>query len=117
MFNVLDRAASNEGTSSAVMGAGMGLGMGLNVGNAVGGAMNEAINDNIKPQNNEQEKPEQPHEDNGIVCENCGAKLPEGSKILFGLRSEDSSEGKKSAHRAMPNYPKRQSSVLCAVKT
>ena len=48
MFNVLDRAASNEGTSSAVMGAGMGLGMGLNVGNAVGGAMNEAINDNIK---------------------------------------------------------------------
>ena len=70
--------------SSAVMGAGMGLGMGLNVGNAVGGAMNEAINDNIKPQNNEQEKPEQPHEDNGIVCENCGAKLPEGAKFCLG---------------------------------
>ena len=95
MFNVLDRAASNEGTSSAVMGAGMGLGMGLNVGNAVGGAMNEAINDNIKPQNNEQEKPEQPHEDNGIVCENCGAKLPEGAKFCLGCGQKIVPKGKK----------------------
>lgn len=116
MFNVLDRAASNEGTSSAVMGAGMGLGMGLNVGNAVGGAMNEAINDNIKPQNNEQEKPEQPHEDNGIVCENCGAKLPEGAKFCLGCGQKIVLKGKKICPSCKPNYPKRQSSVLCAVK-
>jgi membrane protease subunit (stomatin/prohibitin family) len=38
-LDVLEKAASNEGTAGGVMGAGIGLGMGLNVGNAVGGAM------------------------------------------------------------------------------
>ena len=70
--------------------------------------MNEAINDNIKPQNNEQEKPEQPHEDNGIVCENCGAKLPEGAKFCLGCGQKIVLKGKNLPIVQCRNYPKRQ---------
>lgn len=47
-FDVLDKAASNEGTAGNIMGAGMGLGMGFGVGGAVGGVMSGAMQ-NINP--------------------------------------------------------------------
>ncbi len=73
MFGVLDKAAANEGTSSAVMGAGMGLGMGVNIGSAVGTAMGNGMSD-LQPdsQNNNMVN---------IKCAQCGAQIPEGSKF------------------------------------
>ncbi len=38
-LDVMQSAASNEGSAGGVMGAGIGLGMGMNVGGAIGGAM------------------------------------------------------------------------------
>lgn len=75
MFSVLDKAAANEGTSSAVMGAGMGLGMGINVGNAVGTAMGNGISD-IQPETQIEEKI-------SVKCTKCGAEIPEGAKFCL----------------------------------
>jgi len=47
-LDVMQSAASNEGTAGGVMGAGIGLGMGMNVGNAIGGAMG-GIASNLAP--------------------------------------------------------------------
>ena len=42
-FNILDRAAANEGTASNLMGVGMGLGMGVPLGTIIGGAMGSTM--------------------------------------------------------------------------
>lgn len=74
-FNVLDKAASNEGTASSIMGAGMGLGMGVNMGNAFGTAMSGAmgtISPGMQPQNQAV-----------IICSSCGEEVPAGSKFCL----------------------------------
>ena len=74
-FNVLDKAASNEGTASSIMGAGMGLGMGVNMGNAFGTAMSGAmgtISPGMQPQNQAV-----------IICSSCGEEVPTGSKFCL----------------------------------
>ncbi len=78
-FNVLDRAAGNEGVAANIMGAGMGFGMGVNMGNMFGGTMNSAM-DNIQPN----VKPF--HEDlveKNIKCASCGASIPKGGKFCL----------------------------------
>ena len=74
VFDVLDKAASNLGMSSDIMGAGMGIGMGINMGAFVGGTMNGAMS-NIQTQNeNEQEQK---------LCKSCGAKILENAKFCL----------------------------------
>lgn len=60
-FEVLDKAAANEGAAGTIMGAGMGIGMGFGVGGTVGGAMTEVAR-NVAP--NESTR-----------CAACGAAL------------------------------------------
>lgn len=74
-FNVLDKAASNEGTASSIMGAGMGLGMGVNMGNAFGTAMSGAMG-TISPGT-------QPQNQAVIICSSCGEEVPTGSKFCL----------------------------------
>jgi membrane protease subunit (stomatin/prohibitin family) len=45
-FDVMEKAASNEGAGGQMMGLGVGLGAGMNVGNAVGNIANQYINTN-----------------------------------------------------------------------
>ena len=61
-FEVLDKAAANEGAAGTIMGAGMGLGMGFGVGGTVGGAMSEVAK-NVAP-------------GEAAKCAACGAALP-----------------------------------------
>lgn len=81
-FNVLDRAAANEGSTADIMGAGMGLGMGINLGNVLGGTMGGAmmnVQPNMQPvipvQNNAVSKE--------IKCTVCGASIPENAKFCL----------------------------------
>lgn len=75
-FDVLEGAAKNEGTGSAVMGAGLGMGMGVNLGGfisqAFGGAATAA---NPAPQPNEAQQ---------TKCTSCGELLPQGAKFCMG---------------------------------
>ena len=66
-FEVLDKAAANEGAAGTIMGAGMGLGMGFGVGGTVGGAMADAAR-NVAP-------------GEGARCAACGAALPPGAQF------------------------------------
>ncbi len=77
-FNVLDRAAANEGIASDIMGAGMGLGMGMNLGNVLGGTMGGAMT-NVQP-NMQPVKEEMPQM---AKCASCGADVPVGAKFCL----------------------------------
>jgi len=101
-FNVLDRAAANEGSASNIMGAGMGLGMGVNLGNVFGNTMTGAMG-SILPVNGSGadlcpvchspippesafcpkcgSKIEVPSGDN-VVCPRCKASVPRGKFCL-----------------------------------
>lgn len=72
-FDVLDKAAVNEGTSSNIMGTGMGLGMGLNIGNTVGGAMGNAVNTTFSSNQMKQKN----------ICTKCKAELPPGANYCM----------------------------------
>lgn len=72
-FDVLDKAASNEGTAGNIMGAGMGLGMGFGVGGTVGGVMSGAMQ-NIKPE---------AISEKSMNCAKCGAVLPADAKFCL----------------------------------
>jgi len=84
-FNILDRAASNEGGAAGIMNAGMGLGMGINIGGVVGGAMGNAaaniVNTDVKS----------PSVKKTIKCSKCGEEIPEGAKFCLscGQKVED----------------------------
>ncbi len=71
-FEVLDKAASNEGSAGTIMGAGMGLGMGFGVGGTVGGVMNDAMK-NVRPGAAEEM----------LTCKKCGAALPANAKFCL----------------------------------
>lgn len=82
-FDVLDKAAQNEGAGAGIVGAGIGMGMGVNVGsmvgNAMGGAMesivrNSAVTPAAMVRNTEAES---------ISCPSCGTMLPKGAKFCF----------------------------------
>lgn len=71
-FNVMDKAASNEGGGSHFIGAGMGLGMGMPIGQAVGAAAAGAMQ-NVVPSISTPE----------LICKGCGAKLPNDAKFCM----------------------------------
>lgn len=48
-FDVLEKAAANEGSMGGVANMGVGLGMGLNMGNKMGAMMNQNINTTVAP--------------------------------------------------------------------
>ena len=48
-FDVLDKAATNEGAAGGVMNMGMGLGMGMNLGNQMGNMTAQNMNTHIAP--------------------------------------------------------------------
>ena len=48
-FDVLDKAAANEGSAGGIMNMGMGLGMGMNLGNQMGNMTAQNMNTNIAP--------------------------------------------------------------------
>lgn len=84
-FNILDRAASNEGGAASIMNAGMGLGMGLNIGGVVGGAMGNAtaniVNTDVQSLTVKKK----------IKCSKCGEEIPKGAKFCLncGLKVEE----------------------------
>lgn len=88
-FNILDKAAANEGGAAGIMNAGMGLGMGLNIGNMVGGAMNNAIanvaNTDVKSSGAKK----------NMECPNCGSEVPEGSKFCLNCGQKIETEKKE----------------------
>ncbi len=85
-YNVLEAAATNEGSASSFMGAGMGLGMGFGVGGAVGAGMGNVAHNAMESLNLNQ-----PHiptgADNGndtpISCPVCNEKIPKTAKFCF----------------------------------
>lgn len=101
-FNILDKAASNEGGAAGLMNAGMGLGMGLNIGGVVGGVMGNAaanvVNTNVQS----------PSVKNKIKCHKCGEIVPEGAR--FCLNCGEKIEAYK-ADGDMVNCPKCGASV------
>lgn len=70
-FEVLDKAAANEGAAGTIMGAGMGVGMGFGVAGTVGGAMSEAMR-NVTPEAAA-----------AAVCPSCKASLPAGARFCL----------------------------------
>ncbi len=78
-FDVLDRAASNEGSASNIMGAGMGLGMGLNLGDVFGATMAGSMA-NVRP-NMQQNNPTSKQIETS--CPSCGESIPENSKFCL----------------------------------
>jgi len=77
-FDILDKAASNEGGAAGIMNAGMGLGMGLNLGGIVGGAMASAA---VNVVNTDVHSPGVKKK---IKCSKCGEEFPEGAKFCLG---------------------------------
>ncbi|MCD8083511.1 MAG: SPFH domain-containing protein [Clostridiales bacterium] len=77
-FNVLDKAAANEGVAANIMGAGMGLGMGVNLGNTFGGVMSGAMS-NV-PQS-VQKSPAESQAQSLIKCKSCGALVSGSGKF------------------------------------
>lgn len=80
-FDVLDKAAANEGAASNIMGAGMGVGMGVNLGNVLGGAMGGAMM-NVQPDMRSASVQEEESR-NVIQCASCGKEIPQGAKFCL----------------------------------
>lgn len=78
-FDVLDKAAQNEGAGAGVLGASMGMGLGINVGNMVGGSMANAMKDNIGTPSVSNQQVQNSVE----LCANCNAPLPQGARFCM----------------------------------
>ncbi|MCR4754192.1 MAG: SPFH domain-containing protein [Lachnospiraceae bacterium] len=79
-FDVLDKAAQNEGAGAGILGASMGMGMGVNVGGMIGGAMANAMN-NVTQENDQSDT--RNIGDKQISCPKCQTMLPPGAKFCF----------------------------------
>lgn len=78
-FDLLDKAAANEGTSSGIMGAGMGLGMGVNLGGILGGTLqNTVANSQIETVHATSDP-----QVKKVVCSKCGKENPEEAKFCL----------------------------------
>lgn len=75
-FDVLDKAAANEGSGSGLMNAGIGLGMGAGVGGLMFNSMSSAAQ-NVQSSDTKSEGPQK------IKCVKCGAEIPAGSKFCL----------------------------------
>lgn len=84
-FDVLDKAAANEGAGAGILGASMGMGMGVNVGGMIGGAMANAMNSNLSGQSVQAtaNSVQTGNQADGIACPSCKTMLPKGAKFCF----------------------------------
>jgi membrane protease subunit (stomatin/prohibitin family) len=117
-FNLLDKAAANEGGAANIMGAGMGLGMGVNLGtvfgNTMGGAMAN-VQPNMQPVTQVQSNSAQKE----IKCTVCGASMPENSKFCreCGAKVEPpQKEGMKICPKCGANVPEGKFCLECGAK-
>ena len=78
-YGVLDKAASNEGSGSNLMGAGMGIGMGVPIGGMVGKNMGDALGE-IGQKN---ETPSKAVSEDGGNCSQCEETLPKNAKFCL----------------------------------
>lgn len=84
-FDVLDKAAANEGAGAGILGASMGMGMGVNVGGMIGGAMANAMNSNLSGQSVQANvnSAQAANQADGVACTSCKTILPKGAKFCF----------------------------------
>ena len=84
-FDVLDKAAANEGAGAGILGASMGMGMGVNVGGMIGGAMANAMNNNFSGQSAQANvnSAQAANQADGVACPSCKTILPKGAKFCF----------------------------------
>ncbi|MBO5092905.1 MAG: SPFH domain-containing protein [Lachnospiraceae bacterium] len=105
-YDVLEKAAQNEGGGAELVGAGIGMGLGVHVGSAVGNAMQDAMQSisgmsgNIAPDMARSGAPcaaekiaaeggasgaagNRAARADGIFCPACGTKLPDNAKFCF----------------------------------
>lgn len=84
-FDVLDKAAANEGAGAGILGASMGMGMGVNVGGMIGGAMANAMNSNLSGQSAQANvnSAQACNQADGVPCPSCKTMLPKGAKFCF----------------------------------
>ena len=100
-FDVMNAAASNEGTASTFTGLGMGLGMGVGVGSAVGGGMETVVRNSMgsagmanpamggaqqNPAMNPAAGVQQPSggAQADTACPDCGTMNPKSAKFCIG---------------------------------
>ena len=109
-FNVLDKAAANEGSASNIMGAGMGIGMGVNMGGVFGTTMGSAMS-NISP--NIQAKPP-----STSTCQTCGEPIPEGSNFCLkcGAKIEESRKDYIKCSKCGATIPNGKFCLECGTK-
>lgn len=111
-FNILDKAASNEGGAAGVMNVGMGMGMGLNLGGVVGGAMGRAatniVNTDIQS----------PNVKKIIKCQKCGEDVPENAKFCLscGQKIEQLQEDEVKCPKCGKSVPKGKFCLECGYK-
>ncbi len=92
MYDVLEKAASNESSvgGNSLIGAGVGLGVGLGVGggfgSAIGGMMNNAFNRPQPTQSAQQnvQGAQQNVQSGAEKCPSCGADNPQGARFCSG---------------------------------
>ena len=109
-FNVLDKAAANEGSASNIIGAGMGLGMGMNMGGVFGNTMSGAM-ENVTPDMKPQSHP-------AALCPSCGETIPEGSKFCLkcGAKIEEQHNDFVKCPSCGANVPNGKFCLECGAK-
>lgn len=81
-FDVMDKAAQNQGAGGAMMNAGMGLGMGLGMAKGFGGMMDGINNTTAHPQAQANPQAQAPQTNAATkLCPNCGAQVPANAKF------------------------------------
>jgi len=109
-FDVLDKAAKNEGSASNIMGAGMGIGMGFNLGGVMGNTMSGAMG-NVTPNM----QPTNQSDNNIILCHVCKAEIPNHSKFCLqcGTKVEASSADEITCPKCQAKVPKGKFCLEC----
>lgn len=80
-FKVMEAAASNQGSSSGLMGAGMGLGMGFGMAGAVGKGINEIASNAFGDFNSSMTG--NASSNASVKCPKCGHENPQGAKFCL----------------------------------
>lgn len=97
-FDVMEKAASNEGTSSTFLGAGMGLGMGLGVAGTVGSNMGKIVNSTIGSTDmNEPSKTQTNIKKDVKICPSCKKEVSSSAKFCLEC-GQKISTGKTCSH-------------------
>lgn len=110
-FDILNRAAANEGVSSDIMGAGLGLGMGANLGGMIHNAMGNVV-PNVQ-------MARQPVGETVVKCSNCGSEMPEGAKFCLecGQKAEEpKKENKITCPNCKATVPEAKFCLECGYK-